>query len=281
MTWFGPVRAMGFRIRAKTVTGALTMTLMLSPGLLAQTAAPSASASKPTGLMHDVAGVWNAAAAPPRPAGAPAPPPPQVFPAGSMVPNGVTMTPWAQTRFEAAKGGIGGTADPYRNCEPLGPTRWTQYVHPFEILQTPDRIFFFYEIDHLWRIVYMDGRPIPKVDDLPFGPSYMGYSVGHWEGDDLIVDTIGVTEKTWIDTAGDPHSDNMHLTERYHRVNHDSLELSFSFDDPKAYSKSWTYGPKRYALKSGPQWEIQESECILSDEKRFEQNVSDSLNQQK
>jgi hypothetical protein len=250
----------------------LGLALALSPVLLAQTALTP----KPTAQMHDVAGVWNAAPPAQRPAGTPAPPPPPPGQQGSLVAPDVKMTPWAQARF--VQDGINSTADPYRQCEPLGPTRWTQYVHPFEILQTPDRIFFFYEIDHLWRIVYMDGRAVPKVEDLAFGPTYMGYSVGHWDGDDLVVDTVGVTDKTWIDIVGHPHSDNMHLTERYHRVDHDTLELSFTFNDPEAYSKPWVYGPKRYALKTGPQWEIQESECLLSDEKRFEQNVSDDLN---
>jgi hypothetical protein len=251
---------------------ALGMTmLILTPVLLSQTADHSASAPKGTGLMHDVSGVWNAA---PRPVGAPA----TNLAPGSIVPKDVAMTPWAQARFDATKGGSSGTADPYRNCEPLGPVRWTGYVHPFEILQTPDRIFFFYEIDHLWRVIYMDGRPVPKVDDLPFGPSYMGDSVGHWDGNDLVVDNIGVTEKTWLDDAGHPHSDDMHLTERYHRVDHDSLELTFTIDDPKAYSKTFSYGPKPYALKTGPKWEIQESECILSEEKGFEKGVSDPLN---
>ena len=83
-----------------------------------------------------------------------------------MVPKDVGMTPWAKARFDAAGGGQNDT-NPQLTCQPPGATRWTQYVRPFEIVQLPDRIYFFPEIDHIYRVVYMDGRPIPKVDDLP------------------------------------------------------------------------------------------------------------------
>lgn len=224
--------------------------------------APAASNAIP---QRDVSGVWNAL-----------PGPQQPKQLGAMVPKDVGMTPWAQARFDAADGGLNAT-NPQLTCQPPGATRWTQYVRPFEIVQTPGRIYFFPEIDHIYRVVYMDGRPIPKVEDLPFGPTYMGYSVGHWDGNDLIVDTIGVTDKTWLDTIGHPHTDDMHLTERYHRASRGILEVSFTFDDPKAYTKSWTYGPRRYELETGPQWEIQEQECIVSDQNYFQQTVGNHL----
>jgi hypothetical protein len=125
----------------------------------------------------------------------------------------------------------------------------------------------------MWRYIFTDGRPIPKKEDLPYGPTWMGISVGHWEGNTFVVDVVGMNDSTWIDQAGHPHSEDLHLTERYTRPDHDTLSMTWTFDDPKAYTKIWTYGPKRYILKTGTDWEIQESFCTLGDEQDFINNV--------
>ena len=87
----------------------------------------------------------------------------------------------------------------------------------------------FFELGHIWRTVWTDGRPLPKDPD----PTYLGYSVGKWEGDTFVVDTIGFNDKLWDDSYGNPRSDATHLTERYRRLNHDTLELQIIIDDPK------------------------------------------------
>ncbi len=215
---------------------------------------------------NDISGVWNSKPGAPNP--------------GPMVPKDVSLTPWGQAKYVAAGNGKGAgiPTDPYESCDPMGPTRWSQYVHPFEAVQIPGRIFFFYEISHFWRTIYMDGRPVLKNEDMPFGPTYMGYSVGHWDKGDLVIDTVGMNDKTWLDAFGHIHSEALHLTERYHSPNHDTLEMTYTFDDPKAYTKSWTFGPKIFQRETGPKWEIQESYCTLEDQKRFSNSVTDPLN---
>jgi hypothetical protein len=145
------------------------------------------------------------------------------------------FTPWGKARFDAAKPMIGPRAvagtenSPSLNCDPDGPPRVLLLPNPFEIVQIPGRVFMFFEEGHIWRTIWADGRPLPKDPD----PSWLGYSVGHWEGDTFVVDTIGFNDKLWADPWGDPRSEKMHLTERYRRVNNDTLELQIIIDDPK------------------------------------------------
>jgi hypothetical protein len=125
------------------------------------------------------------------------------------------FTPWGKARFDAAKPMIGPRAvagtenSPSLNCDPDGPPRVLLLPNPFEIVQIPGRVFMFFEEGHIWRTIWADGRPLPKDPD----PSWLGYSVGHWEGDTFVVDTIGFNDKLWADPWGDPRSEKMHLTE--------------------------------------------------------------------
>ena len=93
-----------------------------------------------------------------------------------------------------------------------------------------------YEEDTSFRQIFTDGRKQP--DDPQ--PAWLGYSVGKWDGDTFVVDTIGVNENTWLDNAGRPHSDAMHLTERYHRTDFGHMDMQLTIDDPKAFTKPWT-----------------------------------------
>jgi hypothetical protein len=132
------------------------------------------------------------------------------------------------------------------------------YLHryPIEIVQVRGRLMMFFEYDHFVRQIWTDGRKHPEEDDLD--PSWMGHSIGSWDGDALLVDTIGFNDKTWLDNAGHPHSEALHVVERMRRVDHDTLQIDFTFDDPKAYTKSWT-GQKVFRLRPG--WEIAEQVC--------------------
>ena len=138
---------------------------------------------------------------------------------------------------------------------------------PLEIIETPNRIFIFYEEGHYWREIWMDGRSLPKAPD----PSYMGYSVGRWMDETLIVDTIGFNDKTWLDGAGHPHSDALHVVERFRRVDTDTLQVTFMFDDPKAYDRPWTSAPR--ILKSKPGRELVESFCVADDNRPSDKTV--------
>ena len=120
---------------------------------------------------------------------------------------------------------------------PPGVPRMMYTPYPTEIFQMPDRILFIYEGGaHVWRIIWMDGRKQP-VDP---NPDYLGYSVGHWEGDTLVVDTIGMNDRTWLDAAGHPHGEKLHVTERYTRPDSNTLRLEATIDDPEYYTKPWT-----------------------------------------
>src|ERR1700682_224242 len=116
------------------------------------------------------------------------------------------MTPWAQERFKA-NAGKSGYADPTYECNPPGLARIALGQAPFEMIQIPGRILIFYEDFYARRTIWMDGRPIPKDPD----PSWYGYSVGKWEGDTLVVDTVGFNDRSWLDGAGNMHNDALHI----------------------------------------------------------------------
>jgi hypothetical protein len=120
-----------------------------------------------------------------------------------------------------------------------------------EIIQTHGRVLMLNEYDHTLRHVYMDGREHPKDPD----PTWLGHSTGKWDGDTLVIDTIGLTDKTWLDYLGHPHTEDLHVVERYRRVDSSTLRLEILIDDPKTYAKTWT-GQVVFKLK--PDWEISE-----------------------
>ncbi len=127
-----------------------------------------------------------------------------------------------------------GTESPVVRCLPQGlPRADISNYAPFKIIQTPGLIAILYEIDNTHRQVYLDGRKLP-VDPQP---AWLGYSVGKWEGDTLVVDTAGFNDKGWLDISGHPHSEEMRIQERFHRRDFGHMDLSITVDDPKAYSK--------------------------------------------
>jgi len=91
---------------------------------------------------------------------------------------------------------------------------------------------------HIWREIYMDGRAHPQGDAL--NPTYLGHSVGHWEGDTLVVDVVGFNEGTWLDYSGHPHTDLLHVIEKFTRPTKNVLHYEATIDDPGAYTKPWT-----------------------------------------
>ena len=153
-------------------------------------------------------------------------------------------------------------------CSNIGLIDFITKQKPVEIVQTPKRIFMFFEYSHTYREIWMDGRALPKDAD----PSYFGNSVGRWEGDTLIVQTVGFNDQTVIN--GMPHSDAANLEERYTRPDLDTLELNLTATDPKAYTKPWTAGPIK--LVWHPDWELVEAFCIQEDNTNFKKSVIDS-----
>lgn len=146
------------------------------------------------------------------------------------------------------------SVDPTERCIPPGIPRTMLQPFPWEIVQARDRIVMIFEYQSLVRQIFMDGRGHPK----DWEPTYMGHSIGKFEGDTLVVDTTGFNDKTWLDPMGLPHSDALHVVERIRRVNHDTLVDDYTIDDPKAYTKPWT-AQKTFVLKLD--WRIQEYVC--------------------
>jgi hypothetical protein len=129
------------------------------------------------------------------------------------------------------------TNDPVVTCDPQGMPREDLYeIRTTQILQTPEKIFLLYTFGKVWRVIWTDGRELPKDPE----PRWYGYSVGKWVDDyTLVVQTTGLDDRTWIDRAGRPHSDALRVEERFHRTDRDHLELSVTIEDPKMYTKPW------------------------------------------
>jgi hypothetical protein len=132
----------------------------------------------------------------------------------------------------------GDTNDPvFKYGDPQGIPREDLYeLRTTQILQRPESIVILYQFNKVWRVVWTDGRELPKEPE----PRWYGYSVGKWADDyTLVVETRGTKEETWIDRAGRPHSEDLRVEERFHRVDLDHLQLTVTIDDPKMYTKPW------------------------------------------
>jgi hypothetical protein len=156
--------------------------------------------------------------------------------AADLKPEDVVMTPAAQALFDRRKTGALSKEEPDANCLPQGVPKIAAAPAPWRIVQTPGVIFIIYEAFTQWRQIFMDGRPLPTDPN----PTWFGYSVGHWEGDTLVVESRGFNGKAWLDQLGHPSTDALHVTERYRRANIGTLDLQITIDDPKAYVKPWT-----------------------------------------
>ena len=171
------------------------------------------------------------------------------------------MTPWAKERFDKTKPAFGKrgvlvaeTNDPAFQCFPPGVPRI--YLHPFpmQIVVTPKELIMLFEYDHNVRHIYTDGREHPK--DLT--ATYRGHSTGRWDGDTFVIDTVGFNDKTWLDRAGHPHSDQLHVTERLHRIAADRLQIDFTIVDPLAYTMPFT---SSMFFRGHPDWSLMEQVC--------------------
>lgn len=162
---------------------------------------------------------------------------------------------WSKQKFEENSSPRGRFADPEANCLPAGVPRITGIPYPQRFMQTPGLIAILYEGNvHTYRLIHTDRSTHPK--DL--NPTWMGDSIGHWEGDTLVVDTVGFNDRTWLDTAGHVHTDALHVVERYTRTDPDTILYQFTIDDPKAYTKPWS---QSYPLKRHEGWELIEYVC--------------------
>ena len=263
------------RIRVAVLIAAMAPVLAFTSTLPAQTAPGSADAKAHSqGLMSggvpDLSGIWD---------------PDFQGPGGIRLnswdssdpfakhPEQAPMTPWAAQKFKDVRPPFGAlqtfdnTNDPVqRFCDPPGVPRI--YMYPWEIkfIQTPKAVYILYEYTKVWREIDMD-RGHPKDPDN----SWMGDSIGKYDGDTFVIDTIGFNDKTWLDQTGHPHSDALHVIERFRRLDHQRLELSVTIDDPNAYTKTFS-ATKVYKLTTAP---FGETLCAYSEMKEFQENVVD------
>jgi hypothetical protein len=240
-------------------TLAVAALLVFSFFILAQTSEqPGVARARVPPSTADLTGVWRRSRRPPDNARRYT-----IFELAMSITSGEPpMTPWAEAKFKANKPNIGPNAvplaetnDPVSNCSPPGvPRIYLQRGEPVEIIQIPGRVIMLFEYDHFVRQIYTDGRQHPQ----DMAPTWMGDSIGKWEGDTLVVDTVGFNDKTWLDLVGHPHSDALHVVERVRRVNHDTLVIDITITDPKAYTKPWG-GLSTFELKPG--WNLGEMVC--------------------
>ena len=128
--------------------------------------------------------------------------------------------------------------DPTAICLPVGPSRAFTAPFPFQLVQGKDSIAILFEYQSIWRAIYLDGRPHPEdVADYPY---FMGHSVGRWEGNVLVVDTTGIDERSWLDTAGHRHSAELRLTERFETTGANTIKWTVTFDDPVYFTRPWS-----------------------------------------
>jgi hypothetical protein len=191
------------------------------------------------------------------------------------------MTPAGQARFKlnkpypAAGAGSAGAElasnDPFITCDPLGFPR-NLLAHAITARggtlfgSAPNRILIAYEQQRVWREIWMDGRALPAKVDSRGAPEsrYYGFSVGHWENDNtLVIDTTGLDERPWLDEVGHPRSSSAHIQERYTRVDQYNLQMTVTVDDPKFYTKPWTYMRANFYWMKNQ--EFAETICIPSE----------------
>lgn len=243
------------RVAVLMLAGMAVVALSLS--LPAQTAkqagSAKAAADSAPAPVHDLSGVWNMHAAPNQ----------RRFLGSTYTQDPPEMTAWATEKYNSEKPSNGPrthslkeTDDPVlKLCLPPGTPRIYLQPFPFQIVQTPQEIFMLFEYDHTIRQIFMDGRPHPT--DIT--PTYGGHSIGKWDGDTLVVDTVGFNENTWLDRDGHPHSDQLHVIERFHRINLNNMTIDITMEDPKALAKPWVSTQLNFQLH--PDWNIEELAC--------------------
>jgi len=154
---------------------------------------------------------------------------------GRTLPGGLPYQPWAAEIVKQRTADLS-RDDPHVRCLPDNPPRAWTLPHLTKAIHTPKLLALLYEVNAMYRQIFIDGRPQP-VDPTP---GWNGYSTAHWEHDTLVVETRGFRDGLWIDTGGSPMSDVAKMTERMRRPNYGTLDIELTVDDPKVYTRPWT-----------------------------------------
>jgi hypothetical protein len=277
------------RIRTSVVV--LLAAITLSPLAFAQNspsqhseAAKDRKATAAPAPFHDISGTWEPVGGPGEGI--------QAFGASAMPNDGkpehqLPYTPYGLKTYESHKPAIGANEvlatsfdDPRDTCEPLGFPRADFYnLRETQILQSQYKVAILYEYGEAWRVIWTDGREVPKLVDggVLVGkdvkePRFYGYSVGKWVDDTtLVVQTVGTMpeDKVWLDGTGRPISDQVRVEERFHRVNQDRMELTVTIDDPKMYTKPWLAMNKFELQLKDPHFDVTEMYCSISEMEKY------------
>jgi hypothetical protein len=162
---------------------------------------------------------------------------------GSSFPEGLPFTPWG-AELHRQRMADNGKDNPDAHCLPMGIMQFHNHGQPRKMVQTAQEIVIIYEANSGLRQIFTDGRSLPKDAD----PWWYGYSIGHWEGDTLVVQTAGFRDQGWLDVEGSPLTDGAHLTERFRRPDFGHLTIEVTIDDPKAYTKPWTVSVNQHIM---------------------------------
>ena len=241
---------------------------------------------------HNISGMWGPAAGPT--AGT------QVSGVAAMPNDGkpehqLPYTPYGLQLYKSHKALEGYNAvapgeqnDPRELCDPLGFPRSNHYqIRLTQIFQDDVKVVMLYQYDNRWRIVWTDGRELPKlleqgvqIGDQLKEQRFYGYSVGKWVDDTtLVVQTVGTMpeDRVWLDSTGRPISDRVRVTETYHRVDYDTLEWSETIDDPKIYTRPWVTVDKFPLKLKDPRTDVMEYYCSPTEQMRYDKLFSDPI----
>ncbi|MDT8398639.1 MAG: hypothetical protein RQ899_08500 [Pseudomonadales bacterium] len=165
--------------------------------------------------------------------------------------------------------------DPLGMANPPGLYRTLVYGRPWEFIQLPDKVVQIFEWGKHWRTIWTDGRAVPEA--IVAGPYWYGYSVGEWQGDTLVVQTVGLDGRAWLDEWGTPFTDFSQIEERWQRADEQTLELTITVTDPELYAKAWTSDVKTFAFqpKDSLNGELMEQIFAPIDELEFNRRVRD------
>jgi hypothetical protein len=232
---------------------------------------------------RDISGIWEPARSLADAVGADGA---KALPADGKPGHEPPFTPEGQKAYMANKPTFGyrqvppvQTNDPMPGCDPQGFPRVA--LHNFRtswIIQNADNVVILYEFNKKWRVIWTDGRALPKNPEDPTWaslpdlsePRWWGYSVGKWIDDYTFeAESNGYNDKTWLDNAGRPHSSSLHVIERYHRVDAKHLEMSIIVDDPKYYTKPWVALDRLSLRLQPPSFDFFEQECSPSQTKEY------------
>jgi hypothetical protein len=217
---------------------------------------------------HDLSGMWG------------------FLGVGDVFRNPPPLTPSGKQQHEATIGEKNADGEPLHSkdtsgygggssivCDPHGwPRLYRTNDGGFEFITLPDRVLQFFEVTHTWRTIWTDGRKLPEN---PPEPRWLGWNVGHWEGDTFVVESNGFDDRSWIYSSnpdgGWTHSDEMRVVERWRRLNYGTIESQLTVIDPKTYTEPWVTPKVTVSLVPGA--ELWEYFCVPSDHITFNKDV--------